>query len=110
MDASSATLHAPLVETGGRTYRSSRPNAASSLFSWTHTLPRKRKAPTPRELESGRESSSIISDNTNEENIMDVSDDSTSDTSKETQGDEGDLTHEHVLKTPPRKTPKRTTT
>ena len=40
-----------------------------------------------------------------EENIMGVSDDdSTSDTSEETQGGEGDLTHKHVLKTPPRKT------
>ena len=85
-----------------------RPNAVPSLFSWTRTSPRKRKAPTPRELESRRESSSIISDKTNEENIMDVSDDdSTSDTGEETQGDEGDMTHEHVLKTPPRKTPQK---
>jgi len=39
---------------------------------------------------------------------MDVSDDnSTSDASEETQGDEGDLTHEHVLKMPPRKTPQK---
>ena len=57
-----------------------RPNAVRSLFLWTRTSPRKRKAPTLRELESARKSSTIISDNTNEENIMDVSDnDSTSD-------------------------------
>lgn len=37
---------------------------------------------------------------------MDISDeDPTSDTREEMQGDEGDLTHEHVLTKPPRKTP-----
>jgi len=86
-----------------------RPNAVPSLFLWTRTSPRKHKAPTPRELESGKERSSTISDNsTSEENIMDVSDDdSTNDTSEETHGGEGHLTHEQVLKTPPRKTPQK---
>ena len=86
-----------------------RPNAVPSLFSWTRTSPRKRKAPIQRELfVSAKEKNSRISDNTSEENIMDVCDDaSTSESSDETRRHEVDLTHEHVLKTPPRKTPQK---
>ena len=85
------------------------PNAVPSLFSWTRTSPRKHKAPTLREFESERESSSLVSEDTNEETIMDISEeDSAGGTSAElTQGNEGDVAHEHVLRTPPKKTPQK---
>lgn len=60
-------------------------NVVFSLFSWIRISLRKRKALILRELESGRESSFIISDKINEENIMDVFDDDfISDISEET--------------------------
>jgi len=74
-----------------------RPNAVPSLFSWTRTSPWKRKTPTPREFESGRESSNLVSEDTNEENIMDVSDDDSASTCE----------HGHVLRTPSKKMPQK---
>ena len=85
------------------------PGAVPSLFSWTRTSPRKRKAPAPRE--SGEGTSSIIADSeADEENTSDDADcDSFSiETSEADVANlNATLTHEQVPKTPPKKTPQK---
>ena len=74
-----------------------RPGAVPSLFSWTRTSPRKRKAPTPREFGVG--SSSRISpfnvETTQLQGVEGVVNLSTS------------LAQEHLHKTPSKKTPQK---
>ena len=91
-----------------------RPGAVPSLFSWTLTLPRKRKAPTPREFGVGSSSRISPEKGPNEENVMDVSDyESFNVETTQLQGVEGDvnlntsLAHEHLHKTPSKKTPQK---
>ena len=89
--------------------RTLQPGAVPSLFSWTRTSPWKRKVTTPQE--SGEGSSSMIVDNeTDEENTLDDADCDSSGM-KTSEADVANLnvslTHEHVLKTPPKKTPQK---
>ena len=75
------------------------PGAIPSLFLWTRTSPRKRKAPTPRESGELR-SSTIVDNKTDEENNSDDADCDSSGT-KTSEADvtnlNASLTHEHVL-------------
>ena len=85
------------------------PGAVPSLFSWTRTSPRKRKAPTPRE--SGEGSSSMIVDKEADEEIASDDADCDSFSIGTSEADvanlNASLTREHVLKTPPKKTPQK---
>ena len=88
-----------------------RPGAVPSLFSWTLTLPRKRKAPTPREFGVGSSLRISPEKGPNEENVMDVSDyESFNVETTQLQGVEGDvnlntsLAQEQLHKTPSKKT------
>ena len=87
-----------------------RPGAVPSLFLWTCTSPRKRKAPTPREFGVGSSSRISPEKGPNEENVMDVSDyESFNVETTQLQGVEGDvnlntnLAQEHLHKTPSKK-------